>query len=176
METNNLSEASWAGGTSELVDVPPLFECSLLLVDTSPSLFIVTSSHPSTREKMDLVNQPVVIDNGSGTIKAGFAGGQVPKSVFSNLVARPKHVRVMAGGLEGDTFIGAKAEEHRGLMTLKYPMEHGIVTDWNEMERIWHYIYSKEQLQTFPEEHPVLLTGKWHESHDFFAHIFNFGS
>ena len=110
--------------------------------------------------KMDLVNQPVVIDNGSGTIKAGFAGGQVPKSVFPNLVGRPKHVRVMAGGLEGDTFIGSKAEEHRGLMSLKYPMEHGIVTDWNEMERIWHYIYSKEQLQTFPEEHPVLLTGK----------------
>lgn len=38
-------------------------------------------------------------------------------------------------------------------------MEHGIVTDWNEMEKIWHYIYSKEQLQTFSEEHPVLLTG-----------------
>jgi centractin len=38
-------------------------------------------------------------------------------------------------------------------------MEKGIVTDWNEMEKIWQYIYSKEQLQTFPEEHPVLLTG-----------------
>ena len=40
----------------------------------------------------------------------------------------------------------------------KYPMEHGIVTDWNDMERIWQYIYSKDQLQTFSEEHPVLLT------------------
>jgi len=106
-----------------------------------------------------MVNQPVVIDNGSGAIKAGFAGDQVPKCIFPNLVGRPKHVRVMAGGLEGDTFIGKKAEEHRGLLTLRYPMEHGIVTDWNEMERIWHYIYSKEQLQTFPEEHPILLTG-----------------
>jgi centractin len=105
-----------------------------------------------------MVNQPVVIDNGSGAIKAGFAGDQVPKCIFPNLVGRPKHVRVMAGGLEGDTFIGRKAEEHRGLLTLKYPMEHGIVTDWNEMEKIWHYIYSKEQLQTFPEEHPILLT------------------
>lgn len=123
-------------------------------------LFSFSPRFDLIRSTMDLVNQPVVIDNGSGTIKAGFAGGQVPKSVFPNLVGRPKHVRVMAGGLEGDTFIGSKAEEHRGLMTLKYPMEHGIVTDWNEMERIWHYIYSKEQLQTFPEEHPVLLTGE----------------
>lgn len=110
---------------------------------------------------MELVNQPVVIDNGSGTIKAGFAGEHVPKCIFPNLVGRPKHLRVMAGGLEGDTFIGKKAEEHRGLLSLKYPMEHGIVTDWNEMERIWQYIFSKEQLQTFHEEHPILLTGKF---------------
>lgn len=73
-------------------------------------------------------------------------------------IGRPKHVRVMAGALEGDTFIGPKAEEHRGLLYIKYPIEHGIVTDWNDMERIWQYIYGSDQLQTFSEEHPVLLT------------------
>lgn len=31
-------------------------------------------------------------------------------------------------------------------------MEHGIIRDWNDMERIWQYIYSKDQLQTFAEE------------------------
>lgn len=111
------------------------------------------------RFKMEMmVNQPVVIDNGSGTIKAGFAGDEEPKCIISNLVGRPKHIRVMAGGLEGDTFIGRKADEHRGLLSLKYPMEHGTITDWNDMELIWQYIYSKEQLQTFAEEHPVLIT------------------
>jgi len=69
-----------------------------------------------------------------------------------NSVGRPKHVRVMAGALEGELFIGPRAEEHRGLLAIKYPMEHGIVTDWNDMERIWQYIFSKEQLQTFSEE------------------------
>ncbi|KAG7233083.1 hypothetical protein INR49_007508 [Caranx melampygus] len=64
----------------------------------------------------------------------------------------------MAGALEGDLFIGPQAEEHRGLLSVRYPMEHGIVKDWNDMERIWQYVYSKEQLQTFSEEHPVLLT------------------
>lgn len=73
-------------------------------------------------------------------------------------IGRPKHVRVMAGALEGDLFVGPKAEEHRGLLSLRYPMEHGIVTDWNDMERIWSFIYSKDQLATFSEEHPVLLT------------------
>lgn len=43
--------------------------------------------------------------------------------------------------------LGPKAQEYRGLLSLKYPMEHGIVTDWNDMERIWQYIYSKDQLQ-----------------------------
>jgi len=105
-----------------------------------------------------IANQPVVIDNGSGVIKAGFAGDQIPKCHFASFIGRPKHVRVMAGALEGDTFIGPKAEEYRGLLNIKYPMEHGIVQDWNDMERIWQYIYSKEQLATFSEEHPVLLT------------------
>jgi len=105
-----------------------------------------------------IVNQPVVIDNGSGVIKAGFAGDQVPKCHFPNYIGRPKHTRVMAGALEGDLFVGPKAQEHRGLLSIRYPMEHGVVTDWNDMERIWQYIYSKDQLQTFSEEHPVLLT------------------
>lgn len=105
-----------------------------------------------------IANQPVVIDNGSGVIKAGFAGDQVPKSHFPNYIGRPKHIRVMAGALEDTLFIGPKAQEHRGLLSIRYPMEHGIVTDWNDMEHIWQYIYSKDQLQTFPEEHPVLLT------------------
>lgn len=109
---------------------------------------------------IDLVNQPIVIDNGSGTVKAGFAGDQVPKCIFPNFIGRTKHVRVMAGGLEGDVFIGQKAEEHRGLLSLRYPMEHGIVHDWNDMERIWQHIFSKEQLHTFSEEHPILLTGQ----------------
>jgi centractin len=55
-------------------------------------------------------------------------------------------------------FIGPKAEEYRGLLNIRYPMEHGIVEDWSDMEQIWQYIYSKEQLSTFSEEHPVLLT------------------
>ncbi|KAJ3085360.1 Actin-2 [Quaeritorhiza haematococci] len=104
-----------------------------------------------------LTNQPVVIDNGSGVIKAGFAGDEQPKCFFPSYVGRPKHVRIMAGAIEGDTFIGKKAQELRGLLRIRYPMEHGIVTDWDDMERIWQYVYS-EELKTLSEEHPVLLT------------------
>ncbi|KAF5390352.1 hypothetical protein D9757_002901 [Collybiopsis confluens] len=98
-----------------------------------------------------LTNQPVVIDNGSGTIKAGFAGQDHPKCFFPSFVGRPKHVRVMAGALEGDVFIGKRAQEFRGLLKIKYPMEHGIVTDWDDMERIWNWVYA-EELGTLSEE------------------------
>ncbi|KHJ42017.1 hypothetical protein D918_07907 [Trichuris suis] len=53
---------------------------------------------------------------------------------------------------------GPKAVEYRGLLSIHYPMEHGVITNWNDMELIWQYLYGKDMLQTFPEEHPVLLT------------------
>ncbi|KAL8844470.1 MAG: hypothetical protein Q9176_000981 [Flavoplaca citrina] len=104
-----------------------------------------------------LHNAPIVLDNGSGTIRAGFAGEDLPKCYFPSYVGRPKHVRVLAGALEGDIFIGQRAQELRGLLKIRYPLEHGIVTDWDDMERIWQFVYT-EELKTLSEEHPVLLT------------------
>ena len=101
-------------------------------------------------------NRPVVIDNGTGVLKAGFAGSNKPKCTFPSFVGRPKHVRVMLQSrVEGDTFLGTEAEEHRGIMRLEYPMKHGIVENWADMEKIWSYVYSKTNLGVSSEEHPV---------------------
>ncbi|PNS19128.1 actin-2 [Sphaceloma murrayae] len=105
----------------------------------------------------DLHNNPIVIDNGSGTIRAGFAGEDLPKTSFPSFVGRPKHIRVLAGALEGDVFIGTKAQDLRGLLKIRYPLEHGVVTDWEDMERIWAHVYN-EELKVLSEDHPVLLT------------------
>ncbi|WWD17426.1 actin-2 [Kwoniella shandongensis] len=104
-----------------------------------------------------LTNQPVVIDNGSGTIKAGFAGEEQPSCYIPSFVGRPKHPRVMAGAIQDNLFIGRRAQELRGLLKIKYPMEHGVVMDWDDMERIWGWVYG-EGLKALSEEHPVLLT------------------
>jgi len=104
-------------------------------------------------------NQPVVIDNGSGVIKAGFAGQDMPSCCFPTIVGRPKHSKVMVGALGGDIFVGKDAEESRGLLTLKYPISHGVVTDWKDMERIWESVYGKNNMNISKiEQHPVLLT------------------
>jgi actin-related protein len=111
----------------------------------------------------NLHNAPIVLDNGSGTIRAGFAGEDLPKCYFPSFVGRPKHLRVLAGALEGDVFIGQRAQELRGLLKIRYPLEHGIVTDWDDMERIWQWVYG-EGLKTLSEEvrllHPALPQGK----------------
>jgi actin-related protein len=57
----------------------------------------------------------------------------------------------MAGALEGDVFIGEQAQTYRGLFKINYPLEHGIVTDWDDMERIWQYVYT-EGLRTVSED------------------------
>merc|ERR1711900_90266 len=53
--------------------------------------------------------------------------------------------------------LGQRGQSKRGVLSLKYPIEHGIVTDWADMEKIWHHTFYNE-LRVAPEEHPVLLT------------------
>lgn len=56
-----------------------------------------------------------------------------------------------------DTFIGSDAQNRRSSLTLKYPIENGIITNWDDMEVIWQHTFYNE-LHTPPEQHPVLLT------------------
>ena len=41
--------------------------------------------------------QALVVDNGSGMCKAGFAGDDAPRAVFPSIVGRPRHTGVMVG-------------------------------------------------------------------------------
>eukprot|EP00759_Apiculatamorpha_spiralis_P018884 PhF_6_TR25159/c0_g1_i1/m.34673/K05692/ACTB_G1; actin beta/gamma 1 len=91
----------------------------------------------------------IVLDNGSGMMKAGYAGDEAPKVVFPAAVA---HSRTGGPNLHGDNAISAG----RGYV-VKYPIEHGIIVDWDDMEAVWRHTFQSE-LQVDPRQHAVLLT------------------
>ncbi|CAN0364370.1 unnamed protein product, partial [Scytosiphon promiscuus] len=51
-----------------------------------------------------------------------------------------------------------QVEEHRGVFRLTYPMEHGVVKNWADMEKVWSHVYGRDNRNVAPEDHAVLLT------------------
>jgi actin beta/gamma 1 len=106
-----------------------------------------------------LQEKALVIDNGTGLSKNGYAGEDQPRSVFPTLIGYPKYQSIMTDveHYVREYYIGEEALNLRGVLKLLYPIEHGTVEDWDAMERIWHFTFYND-LRENPNEHPVLLT------------------
>ena len=102
--------------------------------------------------------QSVVLDNGSGMVKAGIAGEDSPSCVFPAVVGRPKHTQSMQGVATKAEYIGEEAIAKKGVLELKYPIAKGIVESWEDMEKVWSHTFYNE-LRVEPEKlNGVLLT------------------
>ncbi|KAL7418531.1 Actin-related protein 3 [Cryptotrichosporon argae] len=127
---------------------------------------------------------PLVIDNGTGYTKMGFAGNSEPSFVFPTVIAthqsasssaaapnsapsggrgpppvagKPSHLASKRGIEDLDFFIGDEAVANSKTYSLHYPIRHGMIENWDHMERFWEQSIFK-YLRAEPEDHYVLLT------------------
>ncbi|KAG3284438.1 7-dehydrocholesterol reductase [Ictidomys tridecemlineatus] len=100
---------------------------------------------------------PVICDYGSGFSKLGFAGCEAPYAVFPTVLGKLRHDTMLVGMEEEDWFIGDEVQNKRGILNLQYPISRGAITNWDNMEKIWHHSFY-HVLNIAPEEHPLMVT------------------
>uniref|UniRef100_A0A8C2QBL0 Actin-related protein 2 n=1 Tax=Cricetulus griseus TaxID=10029 RepID=A0A8C2QBL0_CRIGR len=102
----------------------------------------------------------VVFDNGTGFVKCGYAGSNFPEHIFPALVGRPI-IRSTSklGNIEiKDLMVGDVASELCSMLEVNYPMENGIVQNWDDMKHLWDYTFGKEKLNIDTKNCKILLT------------------
>lgn len=97
----------------------------------------------------------IIIDNGSGVCKAGLSCDEAPRAVFPESLGRPR--KVWRSSLDKDAYFGDEVNEVRNKLSISYPLENGIIENFEQMELLWEYTFF-DQLKVNPNRHPVLLT------------------
>jgi len=99
----------------------------------------------------------IIMDNGTGMMKCGLSGTDAPTVTFASCVGYPKNKAMMTGGNK-EYYVGEEAQQKRGILVLKFPLEHGVITNWEDMEKIWAH--------TFDNELRVVVGGETEEDED----------
>ncbi|KAI3407988.1 uncharacterized protein J3R85_020567 [Psidium guajava] len=101
----------------------------------------------------------VVCDNGTGYVKCGFAGENFPTSVFPCMVGRPmlRYEESLTEQELKDIVVGDACADLRNQLDISYPVNNGIVQNWDDMGHVWDHAFYNE-LKIDPAECKILLT------------------
>ncbi|PBC34975.1 Actin-related protein [Apis cerana cerana] len=102
----------------------------------------------------------IVCDNGTGFVKCGYAGANFPAHIFPSIVGRPiiRAVNKIGDIDVKDLMVGDEASKLRSMLEISYPMQNGIVRNWEDMCHVWDYTFGKEKMNINPRECKILLT------------------
>lgn len=101
----------------------------------------------------------IVCDNGTGFVKVGYAGANFPAHIFPSMVGRPiLRFEEKIDNVElKDVMVGDEAARLRSFLDIKYPLDNGIVKNWDDMYHLYDYTFS-EKLKCNPSECRIMLT------------------
>jgi len=101
----------------------------------------------------------VVCDNGTGFVKCGFAGSNFPTSIFPSMVGRPilRSEEKIDNVQLKDIMTGDEAAKLRMMLQITYPIDNGIIRNWEDMTYVWDYTF-QEKLKVNPAECKIMLT------------------
>ncbi len=104
----------------------------------------------------------LVLDLGTSTTKCGWSHCSEPSSVFPTLVGRGRHKGAMRTLGLRDSYVGAQAQNLRGILALNAPIRQGTVASWDDLETLWEHVWAMEtregQLSPSSEEYRVLVS------------------
>ncbi len=107
---------------------------------------------------------PIIIDIGSGIIKAGISGQDIPKVIFPNYIGEPKYSKVLRSFSKDnqeiqEQYIGKDCLKFLGILKLRYPVKNGIFENEQDILTIFKYIYQNLEIDNEEiSEHPILIT------------------
>ncbi|MEE6520729.1 hypothetical protein FKM82_018655, partial [Ascaphus truei] len=116
-----------------------------------------SAAQSKVQSKIVKETRAVIIDIGTCSCKAGYAGLPKPSCVVSSTVGKHIQETAKTGDNRKETFVGIEKETAKIPLKLVNPLRHGIVVDWNSIEDIWEYMFLKE-MKIPPEEHAVLVS------------------
>jgi len=101
----------------------------------------------------------IVCDNGTGFVKCGFAGANFPTAIFPAMVGRPilRYEESVDNVEIKDIMVGDEAAKLRSMLQITYPMDNGIVRNWDDAKHVWNYTFF-ERLKINPKECKIMLT------------------
>ena len=114
--------------------------------------------------KPEYLKLPVIVDIGSGEVKAGFSGEEKPKATFNNYFGEPKYKKILRTFNNenqdiNEQYIGDDCEKFMGILKLRFPVKHGVFENEQDILSIFNYLFSKLGINSQEiKEHPVLVT------------------
>ncbi|EGG22598.1 actin related protein 2 [Cavenderia fasciculata] len=105
-------------------------------------------------------NKVIVCDNGTGFVKCGFAGANFPTAIFPSMVGRPilRSEEKIENVEIKDIMVGDEAAKLRSNLQITYPLENGIIRNWEDIQHVWDYAFKEKLKVQDTRDCKILLT------------------